>query len=166
MLAYGAAADRSGKTEQPNAPRARIVLGAADGKSNNAMAKKLKTPRPTVFDWRRRFAEGGVKALYDDRPRGQSFKPLARAKDAKRRDYCQDARRSRASHASGIDRLACRLGRAPPPGFNGMEREAADCGPRDPGQDGPRKDARLYRGRRTCGSRAKAGQAAQGAARP
>src|SRR6202140_1600176 len=73
---------RSGKTEQRIALRARIVLGAADGKSNNALAKELKTSRPTVIDWRQRFAEGGVEALYDDRPRGRSFKPLARAKEA------------------------------------------------------------------------------------
>lgn len=73
---------RSGKTEQRIALRARIVLGAADGKSNNALAQELNTSRPTVIDWRKRFAEGGVKALYEDRPRGKSFEPLARAKEA------------------------------------------------------------------------------------
>src|SRR6202140_4434397 len=73
---------RSGQTEQRIALRARIVLGAADGKSNNALAKELETSRPTVIDWRQRFVEGGVAALYDDRPRGRSFKPLARAQEA------------------------------------------------------------------------------------
>jgi transposase len=73
---------RSGKTEQRIALRARIVLGAADGKANNALAKELDTSRPTVIDWRQRFAEGGIEALYHDRPRGQSFKPLTRAKEA------------------------------------------------------------------------------------
>ncbi len=73
---------RSGKTEQRIALRARIVLGAADGMSNNALAQALNTSRPTVLDWRQRFAEGGVQALYDDRPRGRSFEPLARAKEA------------------------------------------------------------------------------------
>src|ERR1700740_3342794 len=73
---------RSGKTEQRVVLRARIVLGAADGKSNNALSRDLNTPRPTVIDWRRRFAEGGVKALDDDRPRGRSFPPLAHAKAA------------------------------------------------------------------------------------
>ena len=73
---------RSGKTEQRIALRARIVLGAAEGKSNNALAKELKTSRPTVIDWRARFAEGGMAALYGDRPRGRSFKPLVRAKEA------------------------------------------------------------------------------------
>ncbi len=72
---------RSGKTEQRHALRARIILGAAEGKSNNALAMELGTSRPTVIDWRNRFAEGGVKAIFEDRPRGQSFKPLARAKE-------------------------------------------------------------------------------------
>ena len=72
----------SGKTEQRIAQRARIVLGAAAGKSNNALAKELETSRPTVLDWRRRFAKGGVKALYEDRPRGRSFTPIVRAKEA------------------------------------------------------------------------------------
>jgi len=73
---------RSGKTEQRFALRARIVLGAGAGKSNNALAKELKTSRPTVIDWRARFAEGGIKALYEDRPRGRSYKPLGRGKEA------------------------------------------------------------------------------------
>jgi transposase len=73
---------RSGKTEQRIALRARIVLGAADGRSNNALAEELKTSRPTVIDWRRRFAEGGIASLYEDRPRGRSFKPLTPAKEA------------------------------------------------------------------------------------
>ena len=47
---------RSGKTEQRIAMRARIVLGAAAGKSNNALAKELKISRPTVLDWRQQFA--------------------------------------------------------------------------------------------------------------
>src|ERR1700722_9550626 len=73
---------RSGRTEQRMALRARIVLGAAGGKSNNALAKELETSRPTVIDWRQRFAEGGGAALFDDRRRGRSFKPLARAQEA------------------------------------------------------------------------------------
>ena len=64
---------RSGRTEQRHALRARIILGAAEGRSNNALAKELKTSRPTIVDWRARYVEGGVKALYEDRPRGKSF---------------------------------------------------------------------------------------------
>ena len=73
---------RSGRTEQRHALRARIILGAAEGRSNNALAKELKTSRPTVVDWRARYAEGGVKALYQDRPRGKSFEAVARSKEA------------------------------------------------------------------------------------
>ncbi|MGA2220065.1 MAG: IS630 family transposase, partial [Terracidiphilus sp.] len=73
---------RSGKTEQRVALRVRIVLGAAGGKSNNALAAELQTSRPTVIEWRRRFAEGGIKALLDNRPRGRSFKPLSRDQEA------------------------------------------------------------------------------------
>jgi transposase len=73
---------RAGKTQQRIALRARIVLGAADGWSNNALARELKISRPTVIDWRNRYAAGGVQALYADRPRGRSFKPLNRAKEA------------------------------------------------------------------------------------
>ena len=73
---------RSGRTEQRHALRARIILGAAEGRSNNALAKELKTSRPTVVDWRARYVEGGVKALYEDRPRGKSFEAVARSKEA------------------------------------------------------------------------------------
>src|ERR1700741_685514 len=73
---------RSGRTEQRHALRARIILGAAEGRSNSALAKELKTSRPTVVDWRARYVEGGVKALYEDRPRGKSFEAVARSKEA------------------------------------------------------------------------------------
>src|SRR5262252_10683335 len=73
---------RSGRTEQRHALRARIILGAAGGRSNNALAKELKTSRPTIVDWRTRYVEGGVKALYQDRPRGKSFEAVARSKEA------------------------------------------------------------------------------------
>jgi transposase len=71
-----------GTTEQRHALRARIVLGAADGQSNNALAKDLKISRPAVIEWRNRFAEGGLQALYEDRTRGKGFQPLTRAKEA------------------------------------------------------------------------------------
>src|ERR1700680_536861 len=73
---------RSGKTEQRVVLRARIVLGAAEGKSNNALARELNTSRPTVIDWRRRFAEGGSKLFVSPRPGGGISPPLAHAKTA------------------------------------------------------------------------------------
>src|SRR5499427_5226309 len=72
----------SGRTEQRHALRARIILGAAEGRSNNALAKKLKASRPMILDWRARYVEGGVKALFEDRPRGRSFEAVARSKEA------------------------------------------------------------------------------------
>jgi len=73
---------RSGKTEQRLVLRARIVLGAAAGKSTHALAQELHTSRPTVIAWRKRFREGGLAALGQDRPRGRSFTPLPAAKQA------------------------------------------------------------------------------------
>src|SRR5215472_3872701 len=73
---------RSRRTEQRHALRARIILAAAEGWSNNALAKELKTSRPTIVDWRARYVEGGVKAVFEDRPRGKSFEAVARSKEA------------------------------------------------------------------------------------
>lgn len=48
--------------------RARIVLGAADGMSNAAIARALSLRENTVRTWRGRFAEHGMAGL-DDLPR-------------------------------------------------------------------------------------------------
>ncbi|MEO6834874.1 MAG: IS630 family transposase [Candidatus Tumulicola sp.] len=45
--------------------RAQIVLMAADGRSNNAIAKKLGVSRPMVILWRNRFEQEGADALAD-----------------------------------------------------------------------------------------------------
>jgi transposase len=103
---------RSGKTEQRIALRARIILGAAAGKSNNALARELNTSRPTVIDWRRRFAEGGVKALDDDRPRGRSFQPLARAKAAEIITRTQSAPEHATQWSCGRMAKACGVSKA------------------------------------------------------
>ena len=50
------------------ARRARIVLLAADGLSNSAIAEKLGVSRLTVGTWRRRFADRRLCGL-DDEPR-------------------------------------------------------------------------------------------------
>ena len=50
---------RAESTPQGVARRARIVLMAADGVSNNRIASVLKVTRTTVINWRRRFAAGG-----------------------------------------------------------------------------------------------------------
>jgi transposase len=67
---------RSGKTEQRVAFRSKIVLKAAEGLSNQEIAALLGTSRPTVMDWRKRYAAQGVTGLLHDRPRGKAFRAL------------------------------------------------------------------------------------------
>jgi transposase len=54
---------RAHGTPQSVAARARIVLMAANGESNSAIARALSVSRPTVIMWRERFAHGGPVAL-------------------------------------------------------------------------------------------------------
>lgn len=49
--------------------RARIVLYAAEGLANDAIAARLDTPRQIVSKWRKRFSEEGVAGL-EELPRG------------------------------------------------------------------------------------------------
>lgn len=60
---------RGGRTPQRVALRARIVLGAADGRSNNSLATELGVTRPTILLWRQRFNESGLDGLLKDAPR-------------------------------------------------------------------------------------------------
>jgi transposase len=59
--------------------RARIVLGAAAGRSNRELAAEVGCSENTVSLWRSRFVEGGIAALADAAPRTQSRRgrPLA-----------------------------------------------------------------------------------------
>jgi len=66
------------KTPQSVALRARIVLLAAAGESNSAVARALGLSRPTVILWRSRFAEGGTAALTETKP-GRGRKPTISA---------------------------------------------------------------------------------------
>ena len=50
--------------------RAKIVLLAAEGKQNKAIAAELNTNRPLVGKWRARFATGGLVGIEKDAPRG------------------------------------------------------------------------------------------------
>ena len=59
---------RRRKSSHGTARRARIVLLAADGLSNTAIAEKLGVSRLTVGTWRRRFSERRLEGL-DDEPR-------------------------------------------------------------------------------------------------
>jgi transposase len=73
---------RAKTTPQRTVLRARICLLAADGLSNNAIAARLSTSRPTVIQWRKRFEEQGSPGLAEDAPHGLSPQalPLARVK--------------------------------------------------------------------------------------
>jgi len=59
----------AGKTPQKIALRARIILRAAKGRANHAIAKELKVSRPTVILWRARFAQAGFQGILKDAPR-------------------------------------------------------------------------------------------------
>jgi transposase len=60
---------RGGNTAQKVALRARIVLGAAEGISNNRLAKQLGVTRPTVLLWRQRYLQVGIAGLLRDAAR-------------------------------------------------------------------------------------------------
>lgn len=62
--------------------RARIVLMAAEGKENIAIAEQVGMSRVSVGKWRQRFAEAGVQGLHDElrpgRPRTIGDEQIAR----------------------------------------------------------------------------------------
>ncbi|MBA3476204.1 MAG: IS630 family transposase [Actinobacteria bacterium] len=66
------------KTPQSVALHARIVLMAAAGESNSAIARALEVSRPTVILWRSRFEQGGAAALSEVKP-GRGRKPTISA---------------------------------------------------------------------------------------
>ncbi len=53
------------------AQRARIVLLAADGVSNTAIADRVGVSRPTVIDWRDRYGQHGIAGLDDEERSGR-----------------------------------------------------------------------------------------------
>lgn len=57
---------RRPKSAQRLALRARIVLAAADGRSNTEVAATLRITMPTVGKWRRRFLEARLDGLGDE----------------------------------------------------------------------------------------------------
>ncbi|MCE0768794.1 IS630 family transposase, partial [Pseudonocardia kujensis] len=57
---------RRAKSSQALALRSKIVLAAADGESNTAIAAKLGCHAVTVGKWRSRFAKAGLDGLVDE----------------------------------------------------------------------------------------------------
>ncbi len=68
---------RAKTTPQRVVLRSRICLLAAEGTSNNVMARQLGTSRPTVLLWRKRFEEAGPSGLSEDAPHGPSAQRLS-----------------------------------------------------------------------------------------
>lgn len=58
------------RSERRVAERAQIVILASEGLQDKQIAAQLRTSRPTVGLWRKRFLEEGVPGLLKDRPRG------------------------------------------------------------------------------------------------
>lgn len=73
---------RSGTTEVRLVERARIIIAAADGKSNKEIAKKMKTRTARIGKWRTRFSEKGIAGLQDAPRKGI---PARYNKDTQRR---------------------------------------------------------------------------------
>ena len=69
-------------TPQQVALRCRIVLAAAQGRSDLAIASTLQVNRHTVRLWRKRFAEQGLKAMWEVAP-GRGRKPTYGAEKVK-----------------------------------------------------------------------------------
>jgi transposase len=61
-------------TPQQVALRSRIVLAAAEGQSDNAIARGLAVNRKTVRLWRERFVEQGLDSMWEVAP-GRGRKP-------------------------------------------------------------------------------------------
>ncbi len=62
---------RSSSVRAGLAQRARIVLLAADGVSNTAVAELVGVSRPTVIGWRSRYQAAGMAGLADERRSGR-----------------------------------------------------------------------------------------------
>jgi transposase len=58
-----------------------IILSAADGIANHAIARSLGTSLPTVLLWRKRYQEGGMAALLEDLPRSGRPRQISEQKE-------------------------------------------------------------------------------------
>jgi transposase len=76
------------------AERAAIVLACAGGATNAAVAQRLSVSRPTVSQWRTRFAESGLAGLEDEPRPGRNKPDLVLTQD-ERRQLTQWARRAK-----------------------------------------------------------------------
>ena len=69
-------------TPQSIVLRINIVLGAAEGRANHALARELLTSLPTVLLWRRRYEAEGIVGILEDHPRAGRPKTITADKEA------------------------------------------------------------------------------------
>lgn len=91
---------RCGNTPQKVAFRIRVVLGAAEGVSNNELALRLETTRTTVLKWRGRFAEVGLEGILTDAPGRGRKKGISAEKEAAIVKATLQAKPAQATHWS------------------------------------------------------------------
>jgi len=94
-------------TPQQVALRCRIVLAAAGGQSDNAIAQQLKSNRPTVRLWRARFAQKGLQGLWEVSPgRGRKAthgpEKIQQVIDTTLQSNCSPSPRAEASGAAAV----------------------------------------------------------------
>src|SRR5207245_1393542 len=65
----------AGNTPQKLAQRAGIILLAAAGQPNAAIAREVGVSRPTVLLWHARFARGGRAGSFPSRSHGRDASP-------------------------------------------------------------------------------------------
>lgn len=95
--------ERAPKTPQKVVQRARIILRAAEGASNNAIAQELGVSRPTVILWRDRFAAHGIDGIVKDATRPGRRKSLSPDKIAQVVDATLNTKPEGATHWSVRD---------------------------------------------------------------
>lgn len=74
--------NRQRAVPQSIALRVRIILAAAAGTPNKALARQLSTTLPTVLLWRRRYEEQGLSGILQDLPRTGRPKQIDLDKEA------------------------------------------------------------------------------------
>jgi len=91
---------RAGTTTQRMARRCRVILLAAQGTSNRAIARQVGISRPTVLAVRAAYLRGGVGALERNNPRRRSRRKLLPAVEKKLVETTLHAKPEAATHWS------------------------------------------------------------------
>jgi transposase len=100
---------RAGSTPQQLARKCEVILLAAEGMPNNAIAQQVRMSRPTVIATRAAFAQGGVEAIGRKQKRMRSRRVLTPVLEQKILDTTLKTRPPDATHWS-VRTLARHLG--------------------------------------------------------